>query len=329
MNSRSLNIIIKGKYAIPAYISVSLILSFLSYKLSFSPETGERSGILFSSFGVFLEKNIPLSFIINVLCTIGCGLLLLYLDKTFSLIRQHTSLPLFFFLLFSVSNVPQNLHFGNGIVLALLFIVCLFLLYVSYQTSDAPKAAFSISFLLTSCSLFCSSISLYIPLFLLGFYQMRALSLRTVIAFILGIFTPFWIILGSGIVVYSEMHLMKAFSFSFSLPDIHHNILESSIIILTVLLGLFSGISNLYHIYNDKIQTRAYNGFINIISVFTSLFLLIDYQHYGDYWPILAACVSLQASHAFTNIRNKQASIIFYIILTCYLLPYLWNLFRN
>lgn len=329
MNDKSLNIIINGKYAIPVYISVSLILSFLSYKLGFLPETEGRSGILFSSFGDFLKKNIPLSFIINVLVTTGCGLLLLYLNKTFSLIRQHTSLPLFFFLLFSISNVPQNLHLGNGIVLALFFIASLFLLYISYQTSDAPQAAFSILFLLTLCSLFCSSISLYIPLFLLGFYQMRALSLRTVIAFILGIFTPFWIILGSGIASYSETHLIKAFFFSFNLPDIRYNIPENSIIILTILLGFFSGISNLYHIYNDKIQTRAYNGFINIISVFTSLFLLIDYQHYGDYWPILAACVSLQASHFFTNIKSKRASIIFYILVICYLLPYLWNLFRN
>ena len=99
------------------------------------------------------------------------------------------------------------------------------------------------------------------------------------------------------------------------------------IIVLTALLGLFSGTTILYTSFNEKRQIRAYNGFVNLLSVYTALLLILDYTHYSYYLPILNAAVSMQAAFFFTNNGNRKPGVIlFYLILTLYIALFIWNL---
>ena len=97
-------------------------------------------------------------------------------------------------------------------------------------------------------------------------------------------------------------------------------------IVLTALLGLFSGTATLYTTFNEKRQTRAYNGFINLLSVYSAILLIIDYRNYTLYLPVLNMAVAMQAAFFFTNNTKKYGVVLFYLILTLYTGLFVWNL---
>ena len=83
----------------------------------------------------------------------------------------------------------------------------------------------------------------------------------------------------------------------------------------------------LYTSFNEKRQIRAYNGFVNLLSVYTALLLILDYTHYAYYLPVLNAAVSMQAAFFFTNNGNRKPGVIlFYLIFTLYIALFIWNL---
>ena len=115
--------------------------------------------------------------------------------------------------------------------------------------------------------------------------------------------------------------------FTFHIPEtLSFNDPQFWTIVLTALLGLFSGTATLYTTFNEKRQTRAYNGFINLLSVYSAILLIIDYRNYTLYLPVLNMAVAMQAAFFFTNNTKKYGVVLFYLILTLYTGLFVWNL---
>lgn len=95
--------------------------------------------------------------------------------------------------------------------------------------------------------------------------------------------------------------------------------------VFAILLGMFTGTSNLLNAHTEKIQTRAFNGFINLLSVYTTVLMCIDCEHHDIYLPVLNMCISLQAAYYFANKRNKINIVLFYSIITLLLIWQIWT----
>ena len=141
--------------------------------------------------------------------------------------------------------------------------------------------------IISLCTLFCPEFAYYIPLFIIGFAQIRYFTLKSLLGAFIGFATPFWILIGIGIMPFSGLSALIP-DFTFHIPEtLPFNDPQFWTIVLTALLGLFSGTATLYTTFNEKRQTRAYNGFINLLSVYSAILLIIDYRNYTLYLPVL------------------------------------------
>lgn len=268
-----------------------------------------------------IKLNGILSLTLNAAIIVLTGILLTRLNTLFPLIKEHTSLPTAFFLLLEMSNISSFSHFSAANLCAFAICICIFILYSCYQQGKSPEQSFIIALLFSILSLFYAHILYLLPIFILGFHQMRSLSIHTIAAIIIGLITPYWIIYGFGCAEYTQLNRS---SLALDVQWIKLSI-DTVPIIFVLLLGLFTGTINLLNAHTEKIQTRAYNGFINLLSVYTAILICIDYEQLEIYLPILNISVSLQAAYYFANKRNKINIILFYSIIILLLVWQIWT----
>ena len=144
---------------------------------------------------------------------------------------------------------------------------------------------------------------------------MQTMNLRSFLAMILGIITPFWIVLGLGIADISDFTLPSYESAWAALrtPQLHLSIVYIAIItIFTVLLTCL----NLLQIINYKLQVRAYNGYLVYLSVASILMMAVDYPNAFIYLPVINLCFGVQFAHFFTlNSHTRRYIAVIVLII--------------
>lgn len=315
MNQKSIHIIA------PILTSIwFVVFCIIAATESISPATIDLEGIACGIFPTEIYNN-PIYYAANATIIALTAYLLSRLNSVFPLMREHSYIVMMFFLLLEMLSPSCITLFTAGNMAALLIYASIFVLYSCYQQGEAPKEAFLITLLISTASIVYARILYFLPLFILGLYQMKSLSLRTLIAVVIGWVTPFWTAWGMGWIS-SDQFCPEVLLVKPEWDNIGLDLLPAGI---SILLGLFTGTNNLMNAHTEKIQTRAMNGFINILSIYATLLILIDTTHYMAYLPILNMGVSLQAAYYFTSRHSKATHILYYTLIVILLMVNIWS----
>ena len=243
---------------------------------------------------------------------IGVCVLLTFLNKTFSYIREVTYVFASSYLWLGLADKALGVIMVDGVVLSLVTMLLAFMLFGIYQSPYPQRRVYLISTLLSACCMFNYTYIYLIPVFFFGFMQMRAMNLRSALAMIFGLASPFWIALGMGLMTFSDIQ--------FPQPEgLWNNMgVEQSGLLIGVLAftGLFTlvllGI-NVLRIINYKMQVRAYNGFFLVLTLCTIIVMAVDYNNVLVYLPVLNICLAVQSAHTFT-IKKHLRRYIWYLL---------------
>lgn len=309
-------------------VVAACLLSLVAY-FFYEPQVSGTEGLLSFLFNRIHTEHIRI--IINVGAILISSLLLLWINNIYTIVRAHSSLPLLFFLLLECSNpeLTSELRIGNILVPVILLSIAL--LYSTYQNIRPQNQAFTFSLLITAGFLFWTPLIFFLPIFWIGLYQTRALNSKTFFASIIGIITVIWLFYGGHFIWNYPLSFDKIFKTAGTIHWLHDEGEFSQLLYLlpTIAIGFIAGISSLYKHYSDKICTRVYNEFINVLSVCTTIFIGLNISEFYNFLPFLNVYVAIQASHLFNNITNKVMVYLFYIIIFIYLLFYLWILLQD
>lgn len=307
-------------------IAGAVLLSLTASHFYQPGSTGENFQLpIFEGFPAYLR------IVINLGAILLSSLLLLWINNSYTIVKAHSSLPLLFFLLFECSNPELITDVRTGNILVPFMLLSLSLLYGTYQSSRPQNQSFAFALLISGGALLWSPFIFLLPLFWIGLYLTRALDLKSFFASLTGVAAVLWLFFGGHFIWGYPLFLEDAFRSSISVKLVHEYGSFSQLLyfIPTVVLGFIAGISSLYGQYNDKISTRVYNEFINILSLFTALFIGLNISGINNALPLLNVCVAMQAAHLFNNITNKWMVYLFYSILILYLFFYLWILLQD
>ncbi len=234
---------------------------------------------------------------------IAIAVILRFTNKTFNILRSDTALTsgLTLALLSALPPVATTVY--PGIILALTMTGGSALLF---STFGHPRGGRRRVYLLFTCvsalGMLSSSFLYYLPLMLVGCVQMRIFSLKTLLAAILGVITPPWLVVGSGLVSINDIkfpHLeMPALEagdpFTLTLMAVTGTI---------ILMGIMFLGANLIKVYSYNSQTRAMNGFYSILLLGSVLMTIIDFNNLILYVPLIMTMTAYQASHFFGTHR--------------------------
>jgi hypothetical protein len=264
------------------------------------------------------------SLVINLVLNVLIAAMLILLNKRFNILRSPSDLfaGLFLILQMSLPSFMGQFYGGTLLCFAVLFLT--YKLYMAFNRPYPLQPIFLIFFLLTVGAMSQYAYLFYIPVFMIGCAQMRIFSFRTLLAVVIGIIAPVWILWGFDLISLRDIKLPH-FVNVFSAIDSKEMLQLLVTVGVTVMATFVFGILNLVRVFNYNSKTRAYNGFISIMSFVTIILVLADYTNSATYIPLLNCCAAFQMGHYFA-INNYQRSYIAILgIIAVYIALYWWS----
>jgi hypothetical protein len=282
----------------------------------------EDRGFIFSSPNLWISNGTT-AFLVNTVATIIIASLMIGINRMFNLLRATSLLDASLFLIMSMST-PVLLTQLVGTPLSIILLICLILLYSSYSAPGETRNVFAIFFILSAMTTTQYCYALYIPVFMIGCAQMRILSGRTIVAGLLGLITPWWIALGSGLVEPSQIH-MPEFESIFGDFDFSEQLPMFASAGITALLLIFGWVLNFPQMIAYNARMRAINGVMSILSLMTLVAVCADFTNISAYVPTLCLCSAFQLGRFFTWKKYDRSYIFIATIFIIYLIIYVWS----
>jgi len=163
-----------------------------------------------------------------------------------------------------------------------------------------------------------------IPVFFIGFLQMRAMYIRSALAMLFGLVTPFWIVLGLGIIGLEDLHAPQLANVWEHLGvEQYRNVII--LLSVTAFVTIVLLIANVLQIINYKMQVRAYNGFFLVLTILTMIVMAVDFDNVMVYFPVLNLCLSIQIAHSFTIQKYLRRYIPYLLFVLSCLGVFVWR----
>ena len=284
-----------------------VVAAFAAKAFGIQPPMVEGHGVFFSFDGPLIADG-TLSPVVNVLCLLLTGGILLAVNKVFTFVRSMTHLCASAFYLLQLANPSGLVAFNAGTLMCLITALTLPPLFAAYQDRHSQRSIFLIFALVATGTMFHYGFLVLIPAFLLGFLNMGVLNLKGLLAMLFGLVTPYWIVMGLGIT--SPMEAIAPQWILQGRPPM------TSLIALaaaTAALGCVLAGMNLHTIMNYRMQTRVYNAFFIIVLALTVIALILDYRDITVYLPLLNLVVAVQVALVHT-LRNFPFRYIFLLL---------------
>lgn len=270
------------------------------------------------------------TYAIGMLLTLGGAFLLHRANYILVLIREKTLLPFLFYVLF-ISTNPDFLPLKSTSVGVFCLILAIYQLFSSYHDPTAKDKSYNAALLIGIGSLLWIHIVWFLPLFWLGMYNFRSLSLRTFLASLLGVGTVYWFLLSwciwFGDFTPFAVPFGTLFRFNLLMPD---GIGLFAWLWIIVLAGLTtaSAVNIVTHEYEDVLRTRQFLSFLIIMAVYTFALYFLYEQVSEEFLETACIPAAILIAHFFTVMRKRMMLWTFYsaiVIFVALLFLRLWN----
>ena len=245
------------------------------------------------------------------------------INRQFNILRTLSVFFAAYFLFITCSTPFMSCFAGTSSVLAACMIFCMWILFTLYNEPHSNRRIFLIFAILSVGTLYDWKFLFFIPLFVIGLAQMRILRTKKIIAALIGIFTPPWIVFGLDLMPIPQLpHIF------FTPPTI---LLQSPealpflcTVLLTMAIGFLLGSISLLRILGFNARARADNGFLALLGIYTGILAIINFTALPDYMTLLNACVAFQVGHFFRATASRRGYILIVLLFAAYTSLYLW-----
>lgn len=253
------------------------------------------------------------------------AVLLWSINKVYNLLRTVSPLFVGVFILSMASTPAVMTNLTSGGVLAAGVLAGILLMFSVYQSPELTRRVFLIFFIL-GCGAVCDYPFIpFMVVFLVGCSQMRALTLRTLLAALGGILTPLWLLWAFGLIDLRD--------FAVPLPSIDiealtaaRNVPSLVCVGVTMLAGLVFGTAALVRFISFNARSRAYFGLVSLTGIVSGTLCVADFGNVYAYVPLLDACTAVQAGLFMRLYENRRAYIAVLSLIAAYVCLYLWSM---
>lgn len=312
---------IRGGFFFVAVLSAVATL-FAYFNGDIEPLSAD-SGLFFGAPSRWISSP-TLSLTVNLLLNMLIGYSVVLIIKQFNAIRTLSRLAATMFLVLQTATPSLTGQFYGGTFMAIILVLDTVLLFSIYERRHETKRVFLIFFLTATGSLFCRPLMFYLPFLFIALAQMRVLTIRSIVAAIMGIITPLWILLGFGIITVEQLRVPEVTTILEGIPELDPTMLFA--MMLTGIYGILFLIGNLMKLLSYNTVIRAYNSVFLLWMFSTMILMLVDTGSITAYLPMLNLAVVYQIAHFFAERRHKRSYLAIIATMLPYIAIYLWNL---
>lgn len=254
------------------------------------------------------------TYVVGIVLMVGGGFLLHRANYVLMLIREKTFLPLLFYILF-VSTNPYFFPFKSASLGVFCLIFAIYQLFTSYHDDRSMDKAFNAALLIGIGSLLWVHLLWYLPLFWYGMYLFRSISVRTLVASLLGVTTVYWFVLGWCVWQNDFTPLSAPFASLCNLQWIGgqgDGLLDWVGVGYVALLATAAALNILIHEHEDNLRTRQFLSYVILMTVWSfALFLLFE-QSAEEFLEVACVPASILIAHLFTVVHRRYIFWLFH-----------------
>lgn len=246
------------------------------------------------------------------------------------LTREKTWLPFLYYLFFTSVN-PDLFPFRPTTAAVFCMVLSLYFLFLAYHDTRASAPVFTSAFMMGLGSLLWVHILWFLPLFWVGMYHFRTLSMKTFLASLLGVLTVYWSLLAWC--AWQADYTMFAAPFS-NLVAVHPLRLADVGWIDWLSLGVMvaltavSAVNILTHEQEDSLRSRQFLVFLMLMTGWSLILSFFFRQSAEEFLGIACVPMAILVARFFTVVKEKPALILFHAttaLLFAFLVLRLWN----
>ena len=269
--------------------------------------------------------------LISLGVTVIIGYVFIETNTTFNLIRTRTSMPVCLYWL--IATALFFLHpFEWTNLVPLVFILATYQLFHSYESVSSSPFIFH-SFLFIGLGSIAFPQLLYmVPMLWGSMIPFRAISIKSFLASIIGLMTPYWFIFGYAL-YFNEMHILltplREAAHLYPIDYSHLTLPEIASWGFITLLLIVSGFHYWQISYMDKTRTRIYHSYLAIAGFWATLLSILQPVHWCEWLSIQLICTAFLCGHLFSLTRNRFSGIFFIVTFVLYILIMSFNLWMQ
>lgn len=319
MNHAALTKIVHNRGSLAAACVVAAACMAIFFLLRGFPWPVEGYGLVDNWNGVWCANPyIGLGIEAGVIALIM--ILMAYLNKAYNLLRQMSMLHCSLFIIMEAATPPLLLTLSSGAVLCLTVLFCTAILFFDHlHATPDTRRIFLVFFLLSAGVSVQYAFLVYIPVFFIACIQLKLFSLKVLSAILMGIISPWIIMMGFGIVRPADLQMPV---FLLEMPQWTHpdTMLFLATVALTVVLAILAWLQNLIKIISYNAQSRAMQNVVTTITIATIVAIVLDFRNIYAYLTLLNCVTAIQLTHMFVAIHNFSKS---YLAISILMLAYI------
>lgn len=295
----------RGVAAAAGVCTLAALWAFYAYGYV-EPIEGDR-GFALPSANEWLPDGL-ISFVAAIAANSAVVLVVALLCKVYNILRSMTGLYITLFAALQLS-VPQLAdQFYTGPVLAMAVMTGLYLLFGCYRSPVASGHVFLVFMMLSALTATQYCFAVFVPAFLVVCVQMRIFNGRTLVAALVGLVTPWWLLLGFGIITLDDIHIPH-FQSLFDGMDFTDRAITLAAIGFAGVLLILSIVLNLFKTIAYNAHSRAVNGAVTVAAIIAIAGVCLDFSNIFAYVPLLNICAAIQTAHFFSTHRADRSYI--------------------
>lgn len=257
---------------------------------------------------------------VQFVCFMVSAYLMVELNNTNALIRIYSRTVSCSFIVMMCAGC---FLFGSmgGAILQLCVVTFYSVVFRSYQDRQSMGWTFYAFLCVGLASTVFVQVLYYIPvLWAMMFFQLTSLSWRTFLSSILGLLTPYWFVL--PLVIYQDgfealaLHFAALADFQFPYDYTQLTLNQLLLFGFVVAMGITGTVHYVRHQASDSIRIRQFYGCFILLWVVTTVFVVLQPQHFDALIRIMIINISPLIAHFLALTHTRVTNIAFYVICT-------------
>lgn len=263
--------------------------------------------------------------IINMICFIATPFIFVIINRQFRPLKSLTWYFVGLYYIIMLAFPPCYSWSIQGGIISFTVATLTLMLFSLYNRATHQHATFIIFFICSLTSLLVTKILFFVPVLIIGIFQMRVFNLKTFCATLLGFITPLWILWGFRIInplniIFSELNAIG--------NNTMMNLNSISIISITLLIvsAIIFFIAIIIKTMSYNANRRVYNTFLELMTITVILIMICDYDNIYAYIPTLTVLSSFMSAHIISSkTHEKEKNIIALIYPLIFIALTVWN----
>lgn len=313
---------IAGNLGFALVMVLAIVFSGVAFLIGPAESFMKPEGLCFPAPNQWIENG-NISCIVNIALIVGAALGVQLLNRTYNFIANTDTVMGCALMLFCSTNPYISSLLNQSVIIAVMNIVILFILFDCFRIRKSMNELFLVGTLLAITSMFAYGALVFVVGALVMAIMLECLTFRGILALFIGLLAPYIIVLGFGIVNFTDFKLPEIETvFTYDFYSHGHFMLWLNAG-MTILILTLCTLYNAVGLYVGNTRRRRLCNCIMMLGWVSVIGMVVDANNMTAYLATLYLALASQLANLFALNQMKSHYTLVVVVSIAYICSFI------